>query len=120
MIGLLARVIIGVAAVGAVGGTAYGVYNVYKLITRETAKKEIISQIEKNDDFKNFFKAKCMQKKNEAININAMDEWDEPLKDDEAIIFTVMDKWDNPIGDVVLYGDEISSDIEIGDEIILC
>ena len=86
MLGLLARVVIGVVAAGVVGGTAYGVY---KLI------------IQDDDQFKDAFKAKFKQKK------------------DEAFTFTVMDEWDEPLGDVNLEGDEISSDIEVGDEIIL-
>lgn len=98
MLGLLARVVIGVVAAGVVGGTAYGVY---KLITKDSAKSEINTEIEGRDQFKNAFKAKYMQRK------------------DEAFSFTVMDEWDEPLGDVDLEGDEISSDIEVGDEIIL-
>lgn len=97
MLELLARVVIGVVAAGVVGGTAYGVY---KLITRDSAKSEISSKIQDDDAFRDAFKAKYTQKKNEAFT------------------FTVMDEWDEPLGDVDLTGDEIS-DIDIGDEIIL-
>lgn len=98
MLGLLARVVIGVVAAGVVGCIAYGVY---KLITRDSAKSEINTKIQDDDQFKDAFKAKFKQKK------------------DEAFTFTVMDEWDEPLGDVDLEGDEISSDIEVGDEIIL-
>lgn len=98
MLGLLARVVIGVVAAGVVGGIAYGVY---KFITRDSAKSEINTKIQDDDQFKDAFKAKFKQKK------------------DEAFTFTVMDEWDEPLGDVDLEGDEISSDLEVGDEIIL-
>lgn len=98
MLGLLARVVIGVVATGVAGGTAYGVY---KLITRDLAKSEINKKIQNVGKFKDAFKAKFKQKK------------------DEAFTFTVMDKWDEPLGDVDLEGNEISSDIETGGEIIL-
>lgn len=98
MLGLLARVVIGVVAAGVVGGTAYGVY---KYITKDSAKNDINSKIQDDDQFKEAFKAKFKQKK------------------DEAYTFTVLDKWDEPLGDVDLDGDEISSDIEEGEEIIL-
>lgn len=98
MVDLLARVIIGIVSVGVVGGAAYGVY---KLITRDSAKSEITSKIQDDNIFKDAFKAKYTQKKSEAFT------------------FTVMDEWDEPLGDIDLTGDEISSDIEIGDEIIL-
>ncbi len=98
MLGLLARVVIGVVVAGAVGGVTYGVY---KLITRDSAKREINEKIEGNEQFKDAFKAKFKQKK------------------DEAFTFTVMNEWDEPLDDVDLEGDEVSSDIEVGDEIIL-
>lgn len=98
MLGLLARVVIGVVAAGVVGGTAYGVY---KLITKDSAKSELNEKIQGEDRFKEAFKAKFKQKK------------------DETFTFTMMDEWDEPLGDVDLEGDEISSDIESGVEIIL-
>lgn len=98
MLGLLARVVIGVVAAGAVGGVSYGVY---KLITKDSSKTEINEKIEGNEEFKEAYKAKVKEKK------------------DNAVSYTVMDEWDEPLGDVDLEGDEISSDIEIGDEIIL-
>lgn len=94
MLGLLARVVIGVAA----GAAAYGVY---KYITRDSAKTEIKEKIEYNNEFQNAFKAKVKSKSGETIS------------------FTVMDKWDDPLGAVDLVGDEISSDIHVGDEIVL-
>lgn len=96
MLGLLARVVIGVVAAGVAGGVAYGVY---KYVTRDSAKSEISSKIQEDDKFKEAFKAKYTQKK------------------DEAFSFTVMDEWDEPLGDVDIEGDEI--DIQLGEEIIL-
>lgn len=90
MIGLLARVVIAIAAAGA----AYGIY---RIITRDT----ISSEIKAHEVFKDAFKAKYEEKK------------------DRAYTFTVMDEWDKPLGSINLEGDEISSDINIGDEIIL-
>lgn len=98
MIGLLARVVIGVVAAGVSGGTAYAVY---KIITKDSAKSEISKKIQDDAAFKDAFKAKYKQ------------------KEDEAFTFTVMDKWDEPIGDIDIYGDEISSDLKRGDVIIL-
>lgn len=98
MLGLLARVVIGVVAAGVVGATAYGVY---KYITRDSAKNEINEKIENNDKFQDAFKAKVKSKSGETIS------------------FTVMDEWDKPLGDVDLVGDEISSDIHVGDKIVL-
>ena len=100
MLGLLARVIIGVAIAGAAGATVYGVY---KYITRDTARDEIKEKVQDSDVFKEAFKAKYKEKS----------------ENGEIFTFEVMDKWDEPLGDVDLYGDEIASDIEIGDEIIL-
>ena len=98
MLGLLARVVIGVVATGVVGSAAYGIY---KYITRDSAKSEINTKIQGDDVFKDAFKAKYKQKKEGAFN------------------FTILDELDEPLGDVDLEGDEISSDLEIGDEIIL-
>lgn len=98
MLGLLVRVVIGVVTARAGGKAAYGVY---KYITRDSARSEINEKIEDNDGFKNAFKAKVKSKKNESISFSVIDEWDEPL------------------GVVDLDGDEISSDIEVGDVIIL-
>ena len=100
MLGLLARVVIGVAFAGAAGAAAYGVY---KLLTRDNVKEEINSKVENNDAFKDAFKAK----------------YKERSENGETFTFEVMDKWDEPLGNVDLHGDEIASDIEIGDEIIL-
>ena len=100
MLGLLARVVIGVAFTGLAGVTAYGVY---KYLTRDTVKTEINEKVQESDAFKDAFKEKNKEKS----------------ENGETFTFEVMDKWDEPLGDVDLYGDEISSDIEIGDEIIL-
>lgn len=95
---LLAKVIIGVVTIGAVGATAYGVY---KLITRESARKEINAKIQEEDIFKEAFRAKVIQKQEKSIGLKMLDSWDDPL------------------GYMRLDGDEVSSDIKIGDEIIL-
>jgi hypothetical protein len=100
MLGLLARVVIGVALAGTTGAVAYGVY---KMITRDSAKNEINSRIEDDDKFKDAFKAKYKEKS----------------ANNETFTFEVLDEWDEPLGDVDLNGDELSSDIQIGDEIIL-
>lgn len=94
MLGLLARVVIGVAA-------SVAVYGVYKYITIDSAKTEINEKIKDNDEFQDAFKAKVKSKGGETIS------------------FTILDEWDEPLGDVDLVGDEISSDIHVGDEIVL-
>ena len=100
MIGLLARVVIGVAFAGLAGAATYGVY---KFLTRDTVKEEINEKVQDSDAFKDAFKAK----------------YKERSENGETFTFEVMDKWDEPLGNVDLHGDEIASDIEIGDEIIL-
>ena len=100
MIGLLARVVIGVASAGLAGATTYGVY---KCLTRDTVKEEINEKVQDSDAFKDAFKAKFKER-----NENG-----------ETFTFEVMDKWDEPLGDIDLDGDEIASDIENGNEIIL-
>lgn len=102
MIGLFAKVIFGIAAAGLASATAYGVY---KLITRDLVKREISSKIQDDDTFKEYFKDAFKAKYKQ--------------KEGEAYTFTVMDQWDEPLVDVILNGDEISSDIKPGDEIIL-
>ena len=118
MLGLLARVVIGVALGGLAGAATYGVYI---RLTRDTVKKEINEKIQNSDVFKDAFKAKFKGKNEngETFTFEDMDKWDEPLGNGETFTFEVMDKWDEPLGDVDLHGDEIASDIEIGDEIIL-
>lgn len=75
-------------------------YHVYRILTRDSAREEINAIIKNNDKFKDAFKAKYEQKS-------------------ETYNFCIMDKWDEPIGDIDLDFDEISSDIKVGDEIIL-
>lgn len=98
MLLVLAKVIIGVAAIGAGGAAVYGVY---KLITRESARREINIRLQEEDIFKEAFKAKVIQKQEKSIGLEMLDSWDEPQ------------------GYMHLDGDEVSSDIEIGDVIIL-
>lgn len=100
MIGLLARVVIGVAFAGVAGATVYGIY---KCLTPDTAKSEIKEKVQDSPAFKEAFKAK----------------YKERSENGETFTFEVMDQWDEPLGDVDLYADDISGDIEIGDEIIL-
>lgn len=100
MIGLLARVVIGVALAGVAGAATYGVY---KYLTRDSVKEEINEKVQCTDAFKDAFKAK----------------YKERSENGEIFTFEVMDQWDEPLGDVDLHADDISSDIEIGDEIIL-
>jgi hypothetical protein len=100
MIGLLARVLIGAAVTAIAGATAYGVY---KLLTRENIADEIGNKVEFDDKFKEAFKAK----------------YKERSENGTVFSFEILDQLDQPLGNVDLEGDEISSDIEIGDEILL-
>lgn len=100
MFGLLAKVVVGVAVISLAG---MATYSLYKCLTRDTIKEEINENAKYIEVFKEAFKAKYKEKK----------------ENGEIFSFEVMDKWDEPLGDIDLYGDEIASDIEIGDEIIL-
>lgn len=101
MLGLLARVVIGVAFAGLAGAATYGVY---KYLTRDAAKNDINEKVQDSDVFKDAFKAKYKEKS----------------ENGETFTFEVMDKWDEPLGDVELHDyDEEASDLKIGDEIIL-
>ncbi len=94
MIGLLARVIVGVVCAGAV-------YGIYKCLTRESIKEEINEEIQASDKFKEAFIAKYKGKNGDCFS------------------FEILDRWDEPINNINLQADEISSDINIGDEILL-
>lgn len=102
MLGLLARVIIGVVVAGTAGATAYAVY---KIVTRDSVKKEVTEKVatENPEAFEKMFSAMVKQKSdnNEVITVDVLDQWDEPLTE------------------VEISGDEISSDIHVGDKIIL-
>ena len=100
MLGLLARVVIGVVAAGAVGAAGYAVY---KLLTRDKVKEEINKKLADEDSelLKKAFAAKVKEKQNESISVDILDEWDEP------------------IADMDIHADEISDDICVGDIISL-
>ena len=102
MIGLLARVVIGVVLAGATGAAANGVY---KCLTRETAKEDINEKVKDMGILEVAFKAKVTSKEQD--------------ENGGTVRMDVMDRWDEPLGDVELHADEISSDIVIGTEIIL-
>ena len=102
MLGLLARVVIGIAVAGAIGEK---VYAVYKLITKDTVKEEVKQKLLAEDSsfFQKAFSAKVKEKSqnNEVVKVDVLDSWDEPLTE------------------VSIYGDEISGDIKVGDIIRL-
>lgn len=102
MLGLLARVVIGVVAAAAAGGTAYAVY---KLVTKDTVKEEVTEKVamENPEVFEKMFSAMVKEKSenNEVVKVDVLDQWDEPLTE------------------VEIAGDEIASDINVGDKIIL-
>lgn len=99
MIGLLARVVIGVVLAGAAAN------GVYKCLTRETAKEDINEKVKDMGILEVAFKAKVTSKEQD--------------ENGGTVRMDVMDRWDEPLGDVELHADEISSDIVIGTEIIL-
>ncbi len=98
MLGLLARVAIGVVAAGVVGATAYAVY---KVLTAEYAKEEINKQFVDNDQFKAAFKAVLKKK----------------IDNDQTFSFEVLDKWDDSLGMVDVHADETT--LEVGEIIML-
>lgn len=100
MIGLLFRVVVGVAAAAAVGGTAYAVY---KCITKDNVKEEISNKLELEDEdvMKKAFNAKVKEKSQHSVKVSILDEMDEPLTE------------------VDIDGDEVSEDIHVGDVIEL-
>lgn len=100
MLGLLARVIIGVVTAGTAGAAGYAVY---KLLTRDKIKEEINERLADEDSelLKKAFAAKVKKKQNESISVD------------------ILDKWDEPIADIDIHADEISDDICVGDIISL-
>lgn len=98
MIGLLARVVIGVVVAGAAG------YGMYKLLTRDKVKEEINEQFkdDTSDLLKKAFAAKVMEKQKDSITLDVLDEWENPI-----------------VRDVNIRGDEVSNDIHVGDLISL-
>lgn len=102
MLGLFARVVIGVVAAAAVGGTAYAVY---KLVTKDTVKEEVTEKVamENPEAFEKMFSAIVKEKS----------------ENNEVVTVDVLDQWDEPLTEVEISGDEIASDINVGDRIIL-
>lgn len=102
MLGLLARAVIGVVAAAAVGGTAYAVY---KLVTKDTVKEEVTEKVamENPEAFEKMFSAMVKEKS----------------ENNEVVTVDVLDQWDEPLTEVEISGDEIASDINVGDKIIL-
>lgn len=100
MIGLLFRVVVGVAAAATVGGTAYAVY---KCIAKDNVKEEISNKLELEDEdiMKKAFNAKVKEKSQHSVKVSILDEMDEPLTE------------------VDIDGDEVSEDIHVGDVIEL-
>jgi hypothetical protein len=72
MLGLLAKVVIGVVAVGAVGAAGAAAYVVYKKITKESIKEEINSKIV-NEYFKTQYKTRDYN----TFRLDSLDEWDD-------------------------------------------
>ena len=100
MVGLLFRVVVGVATAAVVGGTAYAVY---KYITRDNVKEEITNKLELEDE--NIL--------NKAYNAKVKEKYQNSVK------FSILDEMDEPLTEVDIDGDEISDDIHIGDVIEL-
>lgn len=102
MLGVLGKVIIGIIGVGSAGAAAYAVY---KLVTKETVKDEVSKTLETDNPeaFEKMFSAVVKEKSdnNEVITVDVLDQWDEPLTE------------------VEISGDEISTDIHVGDKIML-
>lgn len=101
MLGLLARVMIGVITAGTAGAAGYAVY---KLLTRDKVKEELKETLENQDLelFKKAFAAKVKQKQSESVTFDILDEWDESIATD-----------------IEVEGDEVSDEIHVGDIISL-
>lgn len=95
MVGLLFRVVVGVAAAAVAGGTAYAVY---KYLTRDNIKEEITNKLELEDEdiMRKAFNAKVKEKSQNSVKVSVLDEMDEPLTD------------------IDLLEDEIADDIHVG------
>lgn len=92
MVGLLFRVVVGVAAVAVAGGAVYA----YRCITKDKIKEEIEMK-----HIANVMKALIKEKSKNSVKISILDEMDKPLDEYE------------------MHGDEVSSDINVGDVIEL-
>lgn len=95
MIGILARVVIGVALSGIAGAM------VYKCLTPDTVKQDIQEELREQDTLEEAFKAKVRKKSKHTISV------------------TVLNDMDKPLCNLNLEGDEVSDDIHVGDEILL-
>lgn len=118
MIGLLARVLIGVAIGAAAVGTTYAVY---KILTKDKIKEDVQSQLSEKEqhivDEAFDIKVKEKVKKGEVIhNLDDMDSW----ATEDTVIVDVRDKNKNTIiSNIQITGDEFGDDIRKGSVITL-
>lgn len=98
---LLLKLLVGVAVGGVVGALGYGVY---KLITSDSLKDDVKDDLREQDEelFRKAFKAKVKDKGNEEVTLEIFDQWDS-----------------DPITETTIHGDEVASDIYIGQLIYL-
>ena len=111
---LLLKLLVGVAVGGVVGALGYGAY---KIITSDSLKDDVIDDLREQDEvtldifdqwssdedlLKKAFKAKVKDKGNDEVTLDIFDQWSS-----------------NPITQTTIHGDEVASDIYIGQVIYL-
>ncbi len=98
---LLLRLLVGVAVGGLVGAAGYGVY---KLITSDSLKEDVKDDLREQDEdlLQKAFKAKVKEKENDEVTLDIFDEWSS-----------------DPIAETTIHGDEVASDIYVGQLIYL-
>lgn len=98
---LLLKLLVGVAVGGVVGALGYGAY---KIITSDSLKDDVIDDLREQDEdlLKKAFKARVKDKGNDEVTLDIFDQWSS-----------------NPITQTTIHGDEVASDIYIGQVIYL-
>ena len=129
---LLLKLLVGVAVGGVVGALGYGAY---KIITSDSLKDDVIDDLREQDEdlLKKAFKARVKDKGNDEVTQDIFDQWssDEDLlkkafkakvkdRGNDEVTLDIFDQWSsNPITQTTIHGDEVASDIYIGQVIYL-
>lgn len=98
---LLLKLLVGVAVGGVVGALGYGVY---KLITSDSLKDDVKAELREQDGIsvEKIIAAEVKRKGNDEVTLDVFDQWDS-----------------DPITEITIHGDEVASDIYIGQLICL-
>lgn len=95
MLGLFARVVIGVVAGVIIGGT------VYRIISKDLIRDEVKNRIPA-DKMSKGLRARIKEAKKDSVKVEVLDSFDDPI-----------------IDEITVQGDEIADDVQVGDEFMI-